>query len=1257
MRVVAKVVLGALLIVLVLWVAVLVALRVPAVRTGIAMRLGALLSDERTIVSISSLGGSLPFAPTVGVLEIRDPDGPWLRIENLAVEIDPRLLLLRHVHIRDASADRVVLSRLPEPDEEPFVLKSIRLLVTAKRIEARAIELGRGMLGAEGGPELSAPIAAEARGWVDLRRLTLAVELSASTARLDDLLVAVDRETPISTAHARLAIQAKGAITTPSGKGTLSISDLRHGEISVGGIDIDAEAERLGMGDRRYRVTLGARTRELAAPEAVGQWLGSAPAVTTVARFGETPKVFDVDALKLETATFGAELVGSAGEDGTVDVSQIAVTWPDLSAARAFAGAVAAGALRVRGSATVTDAWTTPAVDAKLAAEGIELVLVNADARRLLGETPKLSATLHYDREVGLTADTVRLLADALRVDGSGTMSTEGRVKAKAELEVPDVAVLTALTPSPVAGAAVAAVTVDGTMDAFEATATVRSQGVRIRGAAPLAGDVALTARGNRAAIAGDVDANLAFGPHPVRAGGRYAYDGERGAVRIDGLTASLPGVEAEASGDVRPSPLLVRGRARARGSDLGHAAALFGVDLAGSADVALDLDHDGVRQRARLNAAGRRIRFRDLNLASFTLDMTPVAGGATSRFNLSADGTYRHDFVISAAGTASGGVTSADVAVERLDGRYAEYSFAARRPLRVQVRDGDVSLRDGALEVAGGVIEGGWGAGGLRGVGRVRFTSIPLAIVSLIRERATMLGHVSGEMSRSKMGGDLEVSAITTGAGIASAAAPEGVARLELGVTATMSAWRTRIESSLAMADGELRFDAAADVPAGTEGADRRGKLAGRVSGALGAEMIGQMLLPEDDRLQGRLDIALDLGGTLQAPTATGRAAGNVKYASAATGMDVRIEELDVRAEGQRLRIAALKGNDGRDGVIDGRGGVDFSAGFGDAVYDVEVAFLDTYVARIDEVRLRGDGALQLAGRGAAAQLKGGFTADEAILRVPDRLPPDIATLPVTHVNVEMSRNPPTIDEASAPAVPLALDLAVQFPGHLRVEDPNLDSEWRGELLVRGTTAAPDVQGKLTVLRGNFGLGGVQFRAREGSLSFDEASNVPTVDITAVANRNEIEATLRLYGRIDRAEIDLRSEPPLPQDEILSRLMFGTATTTLTAGQSVQLAQAVARLSGRGPGIDVLGRVRRFVGVDRIEIKDSTDTETGTTSTAVSVGKYINDRIYVSLDQAVRGEGSKARVEVELTKHISAETEVGQNQNALVGLKWRWNY
>lgn len=1257
MRAIVKLLLGVVLILLATGAAIVVALRAPFVREQLAIRLGELLSNERTTVTISSLGGSLPFAPAVARLEIADRGGPWLHIENLTIEIDPRPLLLSHVHVRAASADRVVLSRLPEPDEEPFVLEPVRLLVTAKRIAVRSIELGRAMLGANDAPGLAAPIAAEARGWVDLARLTLSVQLTASTPRLDDLLVVVDREAPVTTAEARLELDANGAIDTPSGKATLSIAGLRHRDVSIGGLDVATTAERLGSGDRRYRVKLAARTRDLVAPAEVSPWLGGAPALSVIARFGSSPEVFDVDALKLETETFGAELAAHAKEDGNIEVKQLAVTCPDLRAASPLAGLVSSGALRIRGSAAVTKAWEDPAIEAKLSAEGIDLETVDAGARRLLGPTPKLSATLRYDRERGLTAEAVRLLTEALRADASGAMSKTGHLQANAEVEVTDVSVLGEGTSMPVAGAAVAALAFEGTTDGYEATATVRPRGLRVRGGEPIGGDVVVSGRGDRSTIAGDLSANLTFGAHPIRIVSRHAYDLEQGVATLDGLIASLPGTDVEASVVVQPSPLLVRGSARVRGRDLAQAAPMVGVDLAGSADVAINLDHDRRRQSARVRATARDLRVEGLLVETATVDVTPIPGAETSRFHVSTNGRYRHDFALAAAGSVGGELSNAEVAVERLDGTYAQHSFAARRTVRLTIRDGSVAVRDGALDVGGGVVEGGWGAGGVRGVGRIRFARLPLALAALVTERPALLGYVSGEISRDVAGGTLDVSATTSDAAVRSAAAPGGVGRFELGARASVSGWRTRVESTLTSPEGDLRFDAVADVPVGLEGVDHRGVLDGRVSGALGAELIGQTLLPEDDRIQGRLDVAVDLDGTLQAPTARGQAKGVFKYSSAATGMDLRITELDLRADGQRLVIAALKGNDGRDGVIDGRGSVDFSTGFAEAVYDVEVAFLDTYIARIDEARLRGDGALQLVGQGAAARLKGGFTADEAILRVPDRLPPDIATIPVEHVHVEMSRNPPSPEEESAPMVPLALDLALQFPGRLRLEDPNLDSEWRGELFVRGNTAKPQIEGKLEVLRGTFGLGGVQFRAREGSLSFDEVSNIPMVDITAVANRNDVEATLRLYGRVDRAEIELRSEPPLPQDEILSRLMFGSTTTTLTAGQSIQLAQAVARLSGKGPGIDVFGRVRRFVGVDRIEIKDSTDTETGTATTAVSVGKYINDRIYVSLEQAVRGEGSKARVEVELTKHIAAETEVGQNQNALVGLKWRWNY
>jgi len=1257
MRALAKLLLGAVLLASLASAALAIALRMPAVRGEIAHQLGAALSDDHRTVTISSLGGALPFRPTVGVLEISDRGGPWLRIENLTLDIDPMPLLLRHLHVRDATAERVVVWKLPQPDEEPFVWKPMRLLVTAKRIAVRAIDLGRELLHAGTGPEVGAPIAAEAKGWADLRRLTLAMELSATSERLDDVLRAIGGDTPISTSTARLVVKARGAIEAPSGSAELVVSGVRRGSLFAETIELDATAERLGRGERRYRVTFGAHTSGVEGPEKLSAWLGRSPGLQAVARFGARPDVFDVDALKVETATFGAEMTGHVDETGRVDIPQLSVTLPDLHSAPGLEELVRGGALRLRMGGSVSSAWTAPSVEATLSTAGVDLDFADARLALLLDATPKLDATLRYDAEAGLEASAIRFIGGELKITGKGSLAPSGAIYAAGDLEVKEIAGLDTTTPSRISGAVVGTMELSGTPDAFEATATARPRGLRLRGGNPLAGDIVVSARGNLESVTGDVSARLTYGNHPIQAATRYRYETDRAEARLDALTASLPGIDIDGAATVSVSPFLARGHAGVRGRDLSALAAIFGIDAGGAVDASFDFDHDGVRQRTRVSAVGHDLHFDDLSVEAVRLDVTPVVSGTASRFEMNANGAYRHDFSFHAAGELRGSLSASDITFDRLDGTYAERPFSSRRALRVLVRDGGVTVGDASVDVAGGNIEGSWGEGGLRGTGRLRFSHMPLSLLSLISAHAVAVGEVSGEMSRATLRDDLEVTARTSNAGIASASAPGGVSRFELDASAHLSARRTRVDSAVATPDGALRFELTMDLPVGIDGEDAGGGLNGRVAGALSAEWLGQLVLPEDDQIAGRLDVAFDLGGTLESPTAIGSATGNLRYSSALTGMNLRIEDLDLRAEGQRLRVAAFRGNDGRQGVIEGRGTVDFSDGFDQAVYDVEIAFLDTYLARIDEVRLRGDGALQLTGRGSAAVLKGGFTADEAILRVPERLPPEVATIPVEHVNLEMSRNPPPVAGESAPAVPIGLDLALQFPTYLRVEDPNLDSEWRGDLFIRGDTVTPDVQGKLTVIRGRFALGGVQFIASEGSLSFDEESDIPTVDITAVANRNQIEATLRLHGRVDRAEIELRSEPPLPQDEILSRLMFGATTATLTPAQSVQLAQAAARLSGTGMGIDVLGRMRRLVGVDRIEIKDTTDTTTGETTTAVSVGKYLTNRIYVSLEQAVGEQGSKARVEVELTKHIAAETEVGQDQNALVGLKWRWNY
>ena len=107
---------------------------------------------------------------------------------------------------------------------------------------------------------------------------------------------------------------------------------------------------------------------------------------------------------------------------------------------------------------------------------------------------------------------------------------------------------------------------------------------------------------------------------------------------------------------------------------------------------------------------------------------------------------------------------------------------------------------------------------------------------------------------------------------------------------------------------------------------------------------------------------------------------------------------------------------------------------------------------------------------------------------------------------------------------------------------------------------------------------------------------------------------------------------PALPQDELLSRLLFGTSITNLSAPEALQLASAVASLRGGG-GLDPINAVRKAIGLDRLRFV-AADASVGN-KTALAVGKYITRRTYVEL--ITDGQGySATRIEFAITRWLS---------------------
>jgi translocation and assembly module TamB len=154
--------------------------------------------------------------------------------------------------------------------------------------------------------------------------------------------------------------------------------------------------------------------------------------------------------------------------------------------------------------------------------------------------------------------------------------------------------------------------------------------------------------------------------------------------------------------------------------------------------------------------------------------------------------------------------------------------------------------------------------------------------------------------------------------------------------------------------------------------------------------------------------------------------------------------------------------------------------------------------------------------------------------------------------------------------------------------------------------------------------------------------------------------------GYASAPKISFVSNPPLPQDQVLAMLLFGTDAHSLSSTQMVELGTALATLTGM-TSFDPMGTLRKTLHLDRLAIGGGSGVGNG--GTTVEAGKYVMKGVYVGAKQATSGSGTQAQVQVDLTKHLKLNTTVGTGGNVTgfttpendpgssVGLLWQYRY
>jgi autotransporter translocation and assembly factor TamB len=348
------------------------------------------------------------------------------------------------------------------------------------------------------------------------------------------------------------------------------------------------------------------------------------------------------------------------------------------------------------------------------------------------------------------------------------------------------------------------------------------------------------------------------------------------------------------------------------------------------------------------------------------------------------------------------------------------------------------------------------------------------------------------------------------------------------------------------------------------------------------------------------------------------------------------------------------LTAGDGGDGKLDGGGTVtlDPEAGFPLAI-TTKLAKLTA--VRRDDVQAAASGNLTVSGTLRKAKIVSELTTDQVEVRVLDRLPPEVATLDVVELARAGARPPPDKPDA-APPVDADLDIRVEMPRRVFVRGRGIDSEWKGNVKVDGTASAPIVAGYLSLVRGQMTVVGKTFHMESGSFFLPEqGNNEPEMSLVAVHTARSLTVRAQVEGPVSRPTITLSSSPSLPQEEIVSQVLFNKSSSKLSVYEAAQLGIALSELTGKGGAGGVLDFVRKTLGVDSLQV-ESTETAKGSTP-VVGAGKYLTDDVYVGVKQGATPESGSVGVEVEVTPHISVESEVKRSGQSDVGVKFKYDY
>ena len=241
-----------------------------------------------------------------------------------------------------------------------------------------------------------------------------------------------------------------------------------------------------------------------------------------------------------------------------------------------------------------------------------------------------------------------------------------------------------------------------------------------------------------------------------------------------------------------------------------------------------------------------------------------------------------------------------------------------------------------------------------------------------------------------------------------------------------------------------------------------------------------------------------------------------------------------------------------------------------------------------------------------------------------------------------------------SGPAAALAMDVHLVAPDNLVLRGKSLrpggptgtalgdiNITVGGDLHVKKTPNGPvTILGVVNTVRGTYDFQGRRFDlVRDGTIRFTGTPTInPLLNITATRKIPDtgVEARIRITGTPKTPQLELTSNPPLEESDILALIVFNRPVNELGTGERSSLAATAGGIATGFIAAPLGESIGKALDLDLFEI--STTTENGDLGAAITLGQQVNQRTFFKVYQQFGARtATQFQLEYEIARFLRA--------------------